>query len=377
MRYTDAMLGELIDNEVLVCPVCRRRQNGVLHQHSLIIDSVNKRTHGLPMEGFLKCCGCPARFPIIDGVAIIMADVAGWLKQQERPVFHRQDLSSEMSNWLSLAWNDEEDPSWRRQMLAVYGRKLLPLAHDMWQDTLEPILRQSQDFHSKRQRLLIEDGQSPLILDAGCNVGVHTLAMAAMGGRIIAIDNDFGALSVLSRLLYSGHVTVPIWRHGGSDYTHVEINRPKGVQPEQCALIAADMLDPPLRGQTLDAVTCYNIIDNVANPVLLLRQAHAGLKLNGKLIISTPYEWVSRCTPLQHRLGEAIRIGDDPDPSQALHDLVTGKMPQHAPEFNMVITHEDRCLPWVVVRHNRSAHIYNTHYVEAIRQDQNATVEGI
>ena len=329
---------------------------------------------GCIQQGFLACRGCPARYPIVDGVAIIFADVASWIRQQERPLLHRSDLDPQLSGWLLGSWPDDQDPSWRRQMLATY-------AHGFQADSAEadPFTRsmraqalQSRDWLAARRAALIAAvGEAPLVLDAGCSVGVGTLSMASSGARVVALDHDFGSLRLLSRLLLAGRATVPHWRHGGFDYVPVEITAPAGIDASRIALIAADACRPPFRARGFDVVVADNLVDNVSDPVLLIRQLAALLRGGGSLSLSTPYDWVSRCVPRGKRLGESLRVHADaePDPAVAMLELLRGELSQ-APELSFQVAYERRDLPWVLRRHNRSIHAFVCHYLEASKASE-------
>lgn len=373
------MLRNLLAQQLLTCPACRGVREGQFHDHPLHLHQVLEERDGHLVQGFLACRGCSVRYPVIDGVAVIIKDTAAWLRRQERAVFWRDDLSFGLGSWLLQAWPDDQDPNWRRQMLATYAWNFHPdgeggdagagedASASAW---LFQRRRRTLEFLAERQRLLVEGaGHQPLVWDAGASVGASSLAMAAMGARVVAMDLDFGPLRLLARLLRERRVTVPRWRHGGFDYVPREITLPPDCPPSQVAVIAADASDPPVRARSMNAVTAYNLLDNAADPVLLLRQLVAALRPGGTLVLSSPYDWVSRATPLHKRLGEALRrsAGDEPDAATALRHLLTGALPALAPELHCQITHEVQQLPWVLPRHERSLHIFISHYLEARR----------
>lgn len=366
------MLRNLLDAEKLTCPSCRGARPEGFYSAPLALDAAHVEEDGFIVQGLLRCRGCGLRYPILDGVAVIFRDVGAWLRQQERPALWRDDLAPPLEHWLRGAWAEDQDPNWHRQMLAVYGGRLPthpPSPEGALAAVLGGILAAGQQRLEGRRAAILAPLVDPCVLDAGCGVGEATFSASRLGARVIAIDQDMGALRLLARLLRRGRAVVPRWRHGGGDFVPEEARLPDGVDPRRVVLVAADLLDPPLDADTADVALAYHVLDNVARPVRLLRQLHAVLRPGGTLVCASPYDWSPQCTPIAERLGESIRAGDAGDPAEALRALLTGRLPELAPELAMAITQDDPALPWVLLRHRRSAHVYLTHYLEAVRPE--------
>lgn len=359
------MLTRLLDERLLTCPACRRVEGGQVHNPPLALDQVLSRVNDRIEQGFLRCTACATRYPVLDGVAVIFADVGAWLRQQERTAMWRDDLAAPLAGWLRGAWADDADPNWHRQMLAVYGEELAPRVMDPLQVKLSELAIAARAFWSARLDALV--GPGTRALDAGCAVGALSLAAAARGACVLAMDHDMGALRLLARLLREGQAPAPRWRHGGGDFTQATLFLPAAVDPARVAVVATDALNPPLAAQTWDLAFAAHVLDNVPRPAQLLRQLHAALKVGGTLVVASPYDWSPQATPREERLGEAVGRGVEPDPAAALRALLTGALPQ-APELAMEITLDEPALPWVLHRHRRSAHVYLDHYVEAVRR---------
>lgn len=366
------MLRAMLDQGLLACPACRGVVDGAFRDAPLALAAALEERDGRLWQGFLVCTGCAARYPVLDGVVVILKDVAGWLRQQERSALWRDDLDPGLASWLRAAWAEHEDPNWKRELLATYARGLAPSSDTGVEEPFPAALRAQRDssraFLRERQRaLLAAAGDDPLVLDLGAGVGVEALDMAATGGRVVALEREFGPLRVLSQLLLTGLAEVPLWRYGGADFLPSRVSLPAGVDPAHVLPMAADALDPPFRGGAFGLVTAYNVLDNVADPIVLLRQAHALLHPGGALVLSSPYDWTARCTPLALRLGASIRVGQErePDPAQALRDLLAGRFPALAPGLAFELEREEPRLPWLLERHRRSWHVFLTHYVEA------------
>ncbi len=370
------MLHAMLDQGLLACPTCRGVVQGVFHDAPLALAEVLEERGGRLWQAFLVCSGCGTRYPVIDGVPVVMKDVAGWLRQQERSALWREDLSPALSGWLRAAWSDHDDPNWKRELLATYARGLAPADQVDDDDAFPAALRAqrlaTRDFLRRRQRALIESSNaSPLVLDMGAGVGIEALDMVGAGAQVVALEREFGPLRLLSQLLLEGHASVPRWRHGGMDYLPARVELSSGLDPSRLLPIAADALEPPFRGGIFALVTAYNLLDNVTDPIVLLRQAHGLLGATGALALSSPYDWNARCTPLALRLGASIRVAQEqePDPARALRDLLVGRFPALTPGLRFEIEHETERMPWLLQRHERSWHVFLTHYVEARRVD--------
>lgn len=364
------MLEALIADQVLTCPACRAPTPSGLRNAPLAWDSLLQRdAHGRPRQGTLSCTHCGTIYPVIDGIAAIFADLSGWVRTHERALLWRDDLAPHLSSFLHHAWAEDSDPNWRRQMLAVYGRQLGPSTADS--ELIDPGLQALQQRHSAglqeaHDALLTNLLEDSLVLDAGCGVGTDALAVAARGAHVVAMDQDPGPLRLLARLLRTGRAEVPRWRHGGTDVVSVAATLEDPAVAGRMALVAGDILDPPFAAGSFAAAAAHQVIDNVAEPVTAVRQLHGLVSPGGRLLVASPFDWSPRATAPAQRLGDGIRHGQSSCPATGLHALLTGDLPHHAPELSCTVVHEAE-LPWVLVRHRRSAHVYVSRVVVAER----------
>jgi len=360
------MISELVDSGLLTCPVCRGPlPEGGLRNAPLQWEAVHVERAGRPLHGMLSCGSCASRFPLIDGVAVIFADTAGYLRSQEGELHARRDLPAEVADYVAQAWAEDGTAAWHRQMRAVYSRSLLE-ADGLADEMLSPLIERSKAaLQARRRALSTRLGAGATVLDAGCGVGENALCLAGLGLRVVAFDRDFAALRQLSAMVGEGAVEVPFWDHGGADFSTRRAQASGAELAASVAVVAGDALDPPFAAAAFDGVMALNLIDNVAEPVTCVRQLNGVLRAGGRLVLMSPFDWSGRATPRSARLGDGVRLaGAGSDPVEPLHALVSGRLPRHAPELSLVVVHSDE-LPWVLVRHNRSAHLFVSHLVEA------------
>ena len=121
------MISELVDANLLTCPACRGPlpDGAGLRSAPLQWVAVHTEAAGRPVHGLLECSACRCRYPLIDGVAVVFADTAEWLRGQARSVQARVDLPGPLADFLGQAWAEDDAAGWHRQMRAVYSRSLL------------------------------------------------------------------------------------------------------------------------------------------------------------------------------------------------------------------------------------------------------------
>jgi SAM-dependent methyltransferase len=301
---------------------------------------------------------------------VLVQNPGEYVTRMQDAALWREDLPTPLVRWLLAQLPENHDPGWRRQMLAVYGTTLRPPREtdDPFQRSLNDQILRTREFLDERQAGAISERDACRVADLGCGVGASSLALAGSGARVFAVDHDFAALRVLSHLIHTGQTEVPVWRHGGADYTTSRVRVATDSQAANILPIAADALAPPFGVEAFDLVTCYNLLDNVAEPLVLLRQIFAVLRPGGRLHLMSPYDWASRCTPREQQLGGGIGGAAERDPAVVLRSLLEGRYPEVAAELRFRVEHEREALPWILHRHARSYHVFLCHYIEAVAE---------
>jgi uncharacterized protein YbaR (Trm112 family)/SAM-dependent methyltransferase len=316
--------------DLLVCPGCRTLQG----------DRLDVRT--LEQRGDILVCSCGRRYPIIDGIPIVMKDPGPYLRTEMATV-----VESELPPHLQalLVEQGPDDLPYARLLehLSIYLD-----AH--WGDYAMP--RPTPGF--ALGPLIERIKGRPYVgvaVELGCSVGRVLAHIEAE--HVVGIDMHVGALRRARRVL-DGEPVDYARRVIGRNYQAATIETNMTVHASRRTLLAADALDPPLLPGIAERVIALNMIDSVANPRLLLSVIDGLLVDGGEVILASPYQWQSSAMPEDMRL-------PGPDPGLALVEILrTGH------DLSSPYSLEDVAeIPWTLRRDARSTVTYHTHYVRA------------
>jgi SAM-dependent methyltransferase len=297
----------------------------------------------LDRAGDLLVCECGRRYPIIDGVPIVMASPAAYLRSEIATVVER-DLPPEVAALLVADGPDEAHYARLLEHLSIYMD-----AH--WGDRAQP----ADGFAA---RALIERlatlPRVELAVELGCSAGRIVAELAVNADRIVGLDINFGAVR-RARHLLDGEPVAYGRRMIGRHYVRVEVAAGDlAVAPRRRQLVCGDALDPPLIQGMFDRVVALNVLDSVRQPRQLLSVVDGLCAPDGEVIISSPYSWQSTVMEDHERLG-----GADPaiDVAQILRE---GR------ELGARYRIEDEAdVAWTLRRDARSTVSYRVHYLRA------------
>lgn len=214
----------MVEDLGLVCPRCRRLEpDGTLSVEPLAAAGPS-----------LDCARCLRRYPVVDGVPIVVAGLPEWLEQERASVLARRDLPPALEA-LVLAGARETPPGRDRHLLTVYAAA-------------------EGDLPAAAAEVV--DAAPGPVCDLGCGVGLHTRSDA------VGLDLNFA----LARAF-----------------------RGRGV--------VGDAADPPFLAHAFQTVLLLNLLDSCRDPRLVLGQADALLAQGGRLVVACPFAWDDRVTP--------------------------------------------------------------------------------
>lgn len=284
------------------CPACRARG----------VDSLLQVSAWQPTgsgQGILACAlaGCGARFPVIDGVPVLVADLPRFLNEAGVYLLTRDDLWAPIADLLGSivppgSWFDAT-----RQHLSGYVR-------DHWgsfdsTDTGTPA--PGQAWALAQAGLALAGPVSGPIVELGAAAGGVTRALAErFDTPVLGIDLSAPLARFAARALRGGKFRYPL-RIAGTAYEERELVAPplRG----NAAVWIADALLPPLGTECAGLVLALNLLDCVSDPAALLRAAAALLRAGGHLLLCTPFDWSTAATPAAAWLGARSASAAAPD----------------------------------------------------------------
>jgi SAM-dependent methyltransferase/uncharacterized protein YbaR (Trm112 family) len=325
-------------DSILVCPACRTRTPGEDGAFRLDLRALER-------AGELLVCSCGRRCPVVDGVPIVFADPAPYLRDDVATVIER-DLDPEVAALLVEGGPDDAPYPRLLEVLSVYMD-----AH--WGDRATPPPDGAVDASALVAKLE-ERRAAPVAraVELGCNVGRGVAALAVGAELVVGIDSKHALLRRARRLL-AGEPVPYARRVVGRHYLPATaVAGDRAVPADRVVLVCADALDPPLVPGWFDRVVALNLVDNVSQPRQLLAVMDGLCAPGGELILASPYIWVSGTTAEDARLG-----GADPA-AELVRILTTGD------GLGAAYTIEDEAeLPWTLRRERRASISYRVHYL--------------
>jgi SAM-dependent methyltransferase len=222
---------EALSHVELFCTNCRAFEGRVI-QHRLML--IPETTNGVyVITGCLECTNCKKRYPIVDGVPMIIQGTSG--------------CESNVAQYLDAHYGNINTQYWL-EMNSVKAKGLT--------------------------------------LDAGCSVGRYTFE-CAKEGFAVGLDVNFEHLKMAAEIQRTGEITY----NRKTRALSVESIVSGFIPSNNVMFIAADIHNPPFKMDTFDFISALNVIDSVSHPLTALGQIDAMLKPEGTLFLSTPYAW--------------------------------------------------------------------------------------
>jgi SAM-dependent methyltransferase/uncharacterized protein YbaR (Trm112 family) len=339
----------------LTCPACTSveplRLNGDLLP--LVEASV---AFDLPsiVEGTIACTACLRRFPIVQGVPILVPEIEDYLSARKPELVEaiaREPVSRRCRELIlsakeSLYGTATRRESWdTMQGLEMYFRHHYAEFLFAANDPLGDVLTTRETIYSTIAKRFFLDDRRGTLVDLGCGVGGN---IYRLGGRFdvsLGTDLSFSAIKVASDLFELGRL--PTFYTSGAlsqrmPAPEIQIER---VNEIDAHFFVADATHLPVAAGSVDAAVLCNIIDIASEPSLLLHEASRMVLPGGSLLVVTPFYWRVDRTPPSKWLES-----EDQAPSQMLERLLlaNGFGVQETLGF----------LPWIHTFYHRYAQVW-------------------
>ena len=320
-------------SELVVCPGCRTRTG----------DQLELRT--LERAGDVLACECGRRYPIVDGVPIVLGDPTGFLGNAIATVLER-DLAPEVAALLVEHGPDDHPYAQLLEHLSIYLD-----AH--WGDRAEPSPGDAAFGARELARRIASLPHVERAVELGCSAGRIVAELAASADHVVGLDLQFGAVRRARRIL-DGERLAYNRRLAGRHYTAAAIAAgDRAVPAARRTLLCADALDPPLIPGHYDRVVALNLLDSVTRPRLLLSVMDGLCRPGGELILSSPYAWQSTVMDDRERIGGA-------DPAAEVAAILRGGL-----GLGRYRIEEEADVSWTLRRDARSSVVYRAHFLRA------------
>ncbi len=335
----------------LICPVCRLQGRG----EQPIRLGVTLRAEGDDIiEGALVCDepACRREHPIIDGIAVVVANLGGWAQHQLDAVLRREDLSPWMTSLLGDAAGPGTVLDNERRNLSTYATA--HWASDEAAGGFPALLRAA---------FALAPPRGGLCLDLGASVGRGTFALAAAGATAaIGIDLSFAMLKVGERARRTGRVTYE-QRQLGIVYEGREHAAP---DPARVGFVCADVLNLPVKTGAASYAIDINVVDCIAEPLVHLAEVARVLASGSAAIVATPYDWQPNATPLGNWLGGHSQRGAlAGSPEATVRALLAGGAADA--HLGLALAAERERVPWRLYVNARSTMEYAVHVMHLQR----------
>lgn len=330
---------DLIDQAHFICPRCRRPDR----QAQLQLDVILHKESDFVLEGFLRCpeSACASRYPIVQGVPVILKNIAPWWRASRLHLTSAATESAELAGFFQKLDQDDAAIRGQHRLLSTYMD-----AHYVREDSV---------FWSIVKGLIENRPPGGRTLDLGCSVGRFTFELARDSDLAIGLDTNFCSLAAAAKIQRDQAVAFAN-RLRGSVFQDVSFP----IQaPRNALFVVADAMDPPFLAESFDLVAGLNILDNVEVPLILLGQMDALLRAAGLLIISSPYEW-------REDIADPVEWleNDEMDAATMVRCILSNEI-FPAMQLDYRIIEEHAAVPWNLHQQQRYQSLYSTHILKA------------
>jgi SAM-dependent methyltransferase/uncharacterized protein YbaR (Trm112 family) len=345
-----------------VCPACRAAGRP---DAPLALGTVARADGEDIREGVLLCPepACRREHPIVDGIPILVADLASWASHQLPGLLRRRDLTPFTESLLGDAAGPGSELDRERATLSSYGR-----GHWGDLDPDDPLPRTETIAGLLDTALgLLDEPPHGAWLDAGCATGRATFELARRtDGPVAGVDLAFAMLRVAEAARRAGRVAFP-QRRVGLVYEQRDLPV-DDVPAERLGFWCADAAALPFAAGGFDGVLSLNVLDCVHAPLAHLIELGRALAPGAPALLSTPYDWSPTATPPAQWLGGHSQRGPAGGSSAAELRRILAPGAPAGVDTGLTIAAELDAVRWRVYSNERSATEYALHVLRLERK---------
>lgn len=279
------------------------------------------------VEGFLSCKICNSKYPIIQGVPILLENFheyaykriitfGGWISNSSSPEI-KSFLKSEGVKIRVPTYNNRYEENG-----ICYKPYLNTLNHYPSNDRLLSLFKKQVNPHHIYKKLTNEKlNLNGIGLDIGCSIGTSTFEISKKLSFVFGIDLSFSFILEARKIMRSR-------------------------KKRNMEFIVADATNLPFKPNFFNNIIGLNVIDRLDFNKLILA-INGSLKENGKLILMDPY----------HFLDEG---GKDKFDATQIRKILE--------KLGYKINQEQSYLPWIVKMNDRTYLFYFVDFILAEKQ---------
>ena len=245
--------------DLIICPRC------LPGEYPFIVD-IGREHEGDIETGSLSCPQCGARFPIVEGVALLDPHAT-----DSQRTANKYEIDEVVSSYL---WSHFGE---------LIADEQASQAYSTWAGLMQP--------------------QGGVALDAGGAVGRFTFEMSTRCDFAIGIDTSQAFIRAARQLMRERSMVVSL-KDEGLLRRDVTIRLPDDWCSDRVEFIVANALALPFRRKSIALFASLNLVDKVPSPIRHLREMNRVTRdTQAQFLLSDPFSWSIEAAPPEEWLG--------------------------------------------------------------------------